>query len=197
MCIYNKLGLVDGRVRRQARKKFLADRLALAPPSVAANKRRVSAGRARRGWLGRGRFRGPLGEARGMGGRGGAGLAASGSAGRSGRRAARARAARRVRSPGPTRSWLGRPWRCGCGARARAPPASGPLAARWICRLRHRLSTCRPGRQRVTCAGDERETMHPSAERMPPGCRGPRRGRAASARQPPAAPRRRVRDLRP
>ena len=88
---------------------------------VAANKwrvnaRRSTAGLARpRGWLGRGRFRGTLGEARGTSARGGAG-----------------------RSPGPTRWWLARPRRCGCGSRTRAPatapwfacPASGsPLAA--------------------------------------------------------------------
>ncbi len=115
MCYYNNLCLPDGRARRQARKKFLAARLALAPPPLAGDKRRVNAGRARRGGLGRGRFRGTLGEARGRSGRGGAGLAAGGFAGRSGRRAAGAGAAGRGRSLGPTRSWLRRPRRCGRG----------------------------------------------------------------------------------
>ena len=73
MCYYNNLCLPDGRARRQARKKFLAARLALAPPPVAGDKRRVNAGRARRGGLGRGRFRGTFGEARGRSARGGAG----------------------------------------------------------------------------------------------------------------------------
>ncbi len=67
------------------------------------------------------RNRQTIGEARD-----GAGLAAGGSAGRSGRRAARARAAVRGRSPGPPRSWLGRPRRCGRGF---AGPGRRPLQA--------------------------------------------------------------------
>jgi hypothetical protein len=146
------------------KKNFYPMALAPAPAPVAANQRRVNAGRATAGlaWPG------------------------GGSAGRSGRRAARARAVGRGRSPWPTRWRLGRPRRCGCGV---AGQGAATAPARWYCRPRQRLSACRPGRQRVPCPVDECETMRSSAERMPPGRRGPRRGRAA--------PRRSVRDLRP